>query len=336
MGAVPLSHVPVRWLRVHGSRRVLSGVRAPGGGFYRAIRQAAGRCEIRKNGELPPMRIGWRQIFPSPGCDRRAGIHRPGARACQADGVQPPRATWAPRSSSVAQRGPTDFRGAVILTCRPMSRASTWRHWGEHRLVACLPGGGGVVPKSGASRGIVAAFGPVSGPPPGSEAKVLMLSQIPQRPRGLSAYPPDVDALRGPRGPLFRCPFPSGLGDVGDRNTGSATIRGRFRPPCDSGSPGIRSPNRAAGGARAGGQPRSPAEPKGARLCVLNRGALSGRPRRCSARERGCQHVRRPVGEHVRRPASIHGEDAAVARQGRTPKPSFAWRGRGRVSPSAG
>jgi len=73
MDAVPLSHVPVRWLRVHGSRRVLSGVRAPGGGFDRAIRQAAGRGEIRSNSELPPMRIGWRQIFPSPGCDRRAG-----------------------------------------------------------------------------------------------------------------------------------------------------------------------------------------------------------------------------------------------------------------------
>ena len=297
-----MSHVPVRWLRVHGSRRVLSGVRAPGGGFYRAIRQAAGRCEIRENSELPPMRIGWRQIFPSPGCDRRAGdssawrSRLPSGRRSAAAG------NLGSAQRPFCAKGAHGFPGAVILTRRAMWRASAGRHWGEHRLVACLPGGGGVVPKSGASRGIGAAFGPVSEPSPGSEAKVLMLSQIPQRPRGLSAYPPDVDALRGPRGPLFRCPFPSGLGDVGDRNTGSATIRGRFRPPCDSGSPGIRSPNRAAGGARAGGQPRSPAEPKGARLCVLNRGALSGRPRRCSARVPTCS----PPGWRTCSPRGIH------------------------------
>jgi hypothetical protein len=149
------------------------------------------------------------------------GLRRVLGGDCDADGVRSQRASVAPRGGPFAQRGSTGFPGAVIPTCRPMWDASARRRRSEHRLVACPPGGAGVVPKKWAARGTAAALGPVAWPPPGSEAKVPVLSQIPQRPRGLPGDPPDVGALRGPLGPMFRCPFPSVPGDIGDRNMGT-------------------------------------------------------------------------------------------------------------------
>ena len=186
-GAVPLSHVPLRWLRVHGLRRVLGG-------------------------------------------------------DCDADGVRSQRASVAPRGGPFAQRGSTGFPGAVIPTCRPMLDTSARRRRSERCLVPC---------------------------PPGSEGDVLVLSQIPQRPRGLPGDPPDVGALRGPTS--GRC------SDVRSRLCRATSEIGTWEPwpysgDLDRSATGIRSHNRAAWGARVGGPPRSPSAPRGARLCVLETG----------------------------------------------------------------
>ena len=47
----------------------------------------------------------------------------------------------------------------------------------------------------------------------------------------LDNSPPDVGALRGPLGPMFRCPFPSMPDEFGHRNMGTGAVCGRFRSP---------------------------------------------------------------------------------------------------------
>lgn len=208
----------------------MGGLHAAGSGFVQATTREAVRCGITRNGEPPPMRAGWcgcSQVPRQSTCGELFGLARAAGMGTAFDRCE--RAS--PRAEALCAMGPTGFRVAVIPTCLPMCHSSARRRRGGHGLVAYLPGGGAVVPRRGASGGIVAAFGPVAWPPVGSEAKVPILSHMPQRPRGLPGDPPAVGALRGPQGPMFRCPFLSVPDDFGHRNMRTVAVFGRFRSP---------------------------------------------------------------------------------------------------------
>ncbi len=153
-------------------------------------------------------------------CDRRGRIVRPCARGCGADAVRPPRVSLAPRDGPSCAMGPHG-----LLWCRDSDLPSH-----VARVGAAPPGR---TPSRGLSAGRCGCCSRMWGRP--------------GHRRGMAGPPPpDVGALRGPVGPLFRCPFPSLRGDGRDRNSGSVTVCGRFRAPSNIGSPRIRSPNRAA------------------------------------------------------------------------------------------
>lgn len=150
---------------------------------------------------------------------------------------------------------------------------------GTRCLLACPPSGAGVVPESGAARALARRLSPWPGRHWAPKRKVPMLSHLPPPPGGLLADRPDVDALRGPARPMFRCLFPSVPGDIGHRNMGTAATRGRFGP-----SAAWASGAEPRGWVhRAGGQPRSAHWP-GARALVFavaderGRAAASGPP----------------------------------------------------------
>lgn len=179
-------------------------------------------------------------------------IVRPGADGRDAYGVRPEWRASHPAEAPLRKgvHGLSWRRNSELLSHVPGHGDA---RSGTRGLLACLPGGAGVVPEGGDARALARRVSPWPGRHWAQKRRVPMLSHFQPPTGGLLADKPDVDALRGPGRPMFRCLFPFVPGDIGHRNTGTAGDLDHLET----------STTRASGAKprgwvdRAGGQPRS-------------------------------------------------------------------------------